>query len=206
MRFDFFPPAGLHSGSPVCRRGGDIFKQTPPDMTIPTKDWVSHKIEIRKTVNRGKGMFAAEKIVSGEELVVFGGEYTDAEGAKKAKSNGRLVMQWDDNLFSVEDRGDDLGYFINHSCDPNAWMKDAFTITAMRDIEIGEELTVDYVLWQADENYISKWECNCRSSGCRKRVTGKDWRSPELRERYKNHFSPLINKRIKSSQKEFAAM
>ncbi|MBI5356696.1 hypothetical protein HZB78_03715 [Candidatus Collierbacteria bacterium] len=75
-------------------------------------------------------------------------------------------------------------------------MKDAFTITAMRDIKIGEEITADYAIWEADENYISKWECNCGSAFCRQRVTGKDWRLPELQARYKNHFSPLINKRI----------
>ena len=28
-------------------------------------------------------------------------------------------MQWDENLFSVENRGEDKGYFINHSCEPN---------------------------------------------------------------------------------------
>ncbi len=174
----------------------DIFKQTPPVMNTTPKDWISPKIQIRETKDRGKGMFAVEKIISGEPLVIFGGEYTDAEGAKKARFNGKLVMQWDDNLFSVEDRGDDSGYFINHSCDPNTWMKDSFTIIAMRDIKVGEEVTADYVLWQADENYISKWECKCGSPLCRKRVTGKDWRFSELQERYNNHFSPLINKKI----------
>lgn len=165
---------------------------------MPVKDWVSSKIEIRKTAGKGKGAFAVGEIKAGEPLIIFGGEYTDSEGAKGARLAGKLVMQWDDNLFSVEDRGDDLGYFINHSCDPNAWMKDVFTIVAKRNIKIGEEITADYALWEADENYISKWECKCDSPICRKKVTGKDWRLPELQERYKNHFSPLINKRIKA--------
>ena len=141
-------------------------------------------------------MFTIEKIPAGEPLIVFGGEYVNTKEAKNAKANGKLVMQWGDDLFSIEDRGDDLGYFINHSCDPNTWMKDAFTITAMRNIKIGEEITTDYAIWEADENYISKWECNCGSTKCRRKVTGKDWRLFELQERYKNHFSPLINKRI----------
>ena len=172
-------------------------------MTRPQKDWISPKIGIRETSGKGKGMFAAEKIQAGETLVIFGGEYTDAKGAKQAKSLGKLVMQWDDNLFSVEDRGDSQGYFINHSCDPNIWMKDAFTITAMRPVNIGEEITADYAAWEADENYISKWECICGSINCRKKITGKDWKSPALQERYKNHFSPLINKRIKTAKAGF---
>ena len=165
-----------------------------------SKDWVNPKIQIKETGNRGKGMIVIEEISCGESLVIFGGEYTDAEEAKKARANGKLVVQWDDNLFSIEDRGDDLGYFINHSCDPNAWMKDAFTIIAMRNIKIGEELTADYAIWEADEDYISKWKCNCGSALCRKKITGKDWRQPELQARYINHFSPLINKRILSAK------
>jgi len=70
-------------------------------------------------------------------------------------------MQWNTNLFSVENRGDDSGYYINHSCDSNLWMKDAYTLIAKTDINRGEEITADYVLWEADEAYVSKWNCKC---------------------------------------------
>ncbi|MBI5356695.1 hypothetical protein HZB78_03710 [Candidatus Collierbacteria bacterium] len=66
-------------------------------MITPSKDWISPKIEIRKTSGKGKGMFALEKITSGEPLITFGGEYTDAKGAEKARAGGKLIMQWDDN-------------------------------------------------------------------------------------------------------------
>ena len=36
--------------------------------------------------------------------------------------------------------------FGNHSRDPNLWMGDEVTILARRDIDIGEELTIDYAL------------------------------------------------------------
>lgn len=170
---------------------------------IPKETWISPKIEIRDTPEKGKGMFAVQKILAGDELIIWGGEYTDAIGAEKAKVDGKLTMQWDDNLFSVENRGDDIGYFINHSCDSNTWMKDAFTLVAKTDIEIGSEITADYSLWEANENYISKWGCKCGASVCRKRVTGKDWMLPEIQARYKNHFSPLLNKRIEKLQKGF---
>jgi len=164
----------------------------------PQKTWICPKIEIRETPNKSKGMFAIENIYSGEELLVWGGEYTNAQGAREAKDSGKLCMQWDDDLFSVENRGDDVGYFINHSCDSNTWMIDAYTLVSNKDIKIDEEITADYSLWEANENYISKWECKCGSQDCRKRVTGKDWRNPILQEKYQNHFSPLINKRIAS--------
>ena len=167
----------------------------------PKEDWVSPKIEIKNTENRGKGMFAIEPILKGETVVIWGGNYVNKGQAEKARSEGMLVMQFDEDLFSVEDRGVNDAYFINHSCDPNVWMKDAFTLEAMRDIAPGEDLTADYVLWETDEDKISKWECRCGSINCRHQITGKDWQIPELQEKYKGHFLPLIEKRIEESNK-----
>src|SRR3989338_6834653 len=103
------------------------------------QDWINPKIEIREALEKGRGMFALEPIEEGEKILIWGGEYVNKNEAEKAKASGKLVVQWDENLFTIEDRGDDLGYFINHSCDPNAWMKDAFTIIAMLNIKIGEQ-------------------------------------------------------------------
>lgn len=170
-------------------------------MKIPSQTWVSPKIEIKKSPLDGKGMFAIKPIKSGEKVLVWGGrwgvDYVDKVNATKAEKEGKLVMQWDENLFSVEEKGDDDTYYINHSCDPNVWMQDTFTLVARTDIKEGEELTADYSLWEADKDFVSKWKCNCGSKLCRGRVTGKDWRIPELQKRYKGHFSPFINKRIK---------
>lgn len=162
----------------------------------PKEDWVNPKIEVKSTENRGKGMFAIEPILKGEAVVIWGGNYTNKEQAEKAKSEGKLVMQFDEDLFSVEDRQESDAYFINYSCEPNVWMKDTFTLEAMRDIFPGEELTADYVLWETDENKVSKWECSCGSVNCRHFITGKDWQRPELQEKYRGHFLPFIEKRI----------
>ena len=147
-------------------------------------------------------MFAKEYIAPGEVVVVWGGEFVGKEGAEKVQQKRNiLVMQLDDDLFSIEERGDDDTYFMNHSCDPNVWMKDAITLVARRDILRGEELTADYALWEGG-NYISQWNCVCGSSLCRKRITGQDWKIPLLQKRYKAHFSPLINKRINKIKQE----
>jgi SET domain-containing protein len=162
----------------------------------PKEDYINPKIEIKETLDRGKGMFATEQIPKGETVIIWGGNYFGKEEADKAKSEGKLVMQFDENLFSIEDRGESNTYFINHSCEPNVWMRNAFTLEAMINIEKGEELTTDYAMWENDENKISKWECKCGSPNCRHIVTGKDWKLKELQEKYKDHFLPLINKKI----------
>ncbi len=89
---------------------------------------------------------------------------------------------------------DDPSQFGNHSCDANLWMRDAVRIVARRNINQDEELTIDYALmivvpWQMD--------CGCGASACRATITGDDWQLPELQLRYKDHFSPFINERIR---------
>jgi len=162
---------------------------------IVRKTWISPKAEVRESKLEGKGLFAKKDIKAGEKVVVFGGNYTDKQGADKARKLGKLIMQWDEDLYSFEDRGDNASYFINHSCDSNLWMADAFTLIARRDIRQGEEITADYALWEADKNFVSCWNCNCGAKFCRGKVTGKDWQDPALQSRYKDHFSPLINRR-----------
>ena len=160
---------------------------------VSKKLWINPKIEIRNSSIGGRGVFALEKIGVEEDILTFGVDYIDKAEAEKI--DDKLVMQWDEKLFTAENRGDDETYFINHSCDSNAWMKDAFTLMARREILTGEEVTADYALWEANENYVSKWSCKCGSLKCRGRVTGQDWRRPDLQKMYHDHLSPLINKK-----------
>lgn len=164
----------------------------------PKEPWISAKVRLGVSSIHGIGMVATERISTGTPLVVFGGAYSNARDAARARAQGKLVMQWDEDLYSIEERGDDATYFINHSCDPNLWMLDAFTLAARRQLETDVELLADYALWEADEAFSSPWVCRCGTPECRGRVTGADWRSPELQERYAGHFSPLLNKRIRA--------
>ncbi len=158
--------------------------------------WLNPKIEVKASATAGVGMVAREPIQAGEKVLVFGGLYADAEGAQEAQKQGKGVMQWDEDLWSIEIESDDPVYAINHACHPNTWMQDAFTLIARTDIQPGSEVTADYALWEADEAYVSGWECHCGAPDCRGRITGKDWQSPRLQQDYKGHFSPLITKRI----------
>ena len=164
------------------------------------EDWTSPSVKIKQSKIGGKGLCAVKPVKKDDLVVVWSGTYVGAAVAKKAEKQGKLVMQWDDNLFSVEDRGEGSGYFVNHSCEPNLYMQGSYALVAMRDIAKGEELTADYALWESDGKYVSKWNCNCGSAQCREKITGDDWRLSELQARYKDHFSPLINKMIANSK------
>ena len=142
--------------------------------------------ELRGTEGKGEGIFATRSFKTGETVMV-----------------GRIEKVLDGNYSHASQIGENKYVLhagsiskVNHSCDPNMWMADAYTLITSRDIKSGEELTADYALWEADESYVSKWKCKCGSPLCRGRVTGVDWKKPDLQNRYKEHFSPLLNKRI----------
>ncbi len=120
--------------------------------------------------------------------------------AQKAKWEGKAVQQIDEDLWEVFDyatRNDDPSYNHNHSCDPNTWMQDEVTITARRNIKPKEELTIDYAMFELDESWVMPGECTCETTFCRHTITGKDWQRKDLQRRYKNHFSPYLNRKIK---------
>jgi SET domain-containing protein len=161
-----------------------------------TEDWVSPKIELRESPINGLGMFAKSPITSGETVVVWGGTFVETEEAERARAQGKIVMQLDDDVYSIEEPGEDSTYFMNHLCDPNVWMDDRVTLVSRRAIATDEELTVDYSLFEANQDGFMGWQCVCGSPQCRKRITGQDWRLLELQARYAGHFLPLIAKRI----------
>ena len=73
--------------------------------------------------------------------------------------------------------------------------QDEVTVVARRAIAAGEEITGDYAVWEAGDNYVLE-PCNCGTNLCRGRITGGDWRRPELQKRYAGHFLPYIERRI----------
>ena len=86
----------------------------------PEKSSLSSKVEILSSLLQGRGMFAKERIKAGEIVIIWGSDYVSKEEAMKAKSKeGKVVMQLDEDLFTVEERGDDQTYFINHSFYPH---------------------------------------------------------------------------------------
>ncbi|KAA3665523.1 MAG: SET domain-containing protein [Chloroflexi bacterium] len=166
----------------------------------PKDTWMSPKIHLVDSLIQGNGLQAIADIEPGETVLIWRTGYTDRAGAMAAQQQGKGIMQWDENVFSYDAGGDDEPYAINHSCDPNTWMADAYTITARRAINIGDEITIDYGLFEMREDFISSWTCQCGTENCRGHVTGNDWKVPQLQQRYAGHFSPLINGWIQSSR------
>lgn len=166
------------------------------------KSWVSEKLEMRNSSIHGMGVFAKAPITKGEIVIIWGGTIVSVDDFKQGLGLKNTNVGIDENLFLVTNNSDEMTIddFMNHSCEPNLWLKDEVTLIANRAIEQGEELTIDYAIELVDEDYIMKNPCYCKTNNCRNIITGKDWRLMELQNKYLNHFSPFILKRIKNLQ------
>jgi hypothetical protein len=62
----------------------------------------------------------------------------------------------------------------------------------------GEELTLDQGTWNfEDAGYTDNEDpCSCGAKDCRHNLTENDWKLPNVQERYKGHFHPMIQKMI----------
>jgi len=107
------------------------------------------------------------------------------------------AYQIGDNLFygptSFEEVG--IGELINHSCNPNAGFRSEIQLVAMRYILAGEQVTADYAMCMTTGDF-DNWECECGWESCRKKITGDDWKVPELQQKYRGCFQPYIKEKI----------
>ena len=167
-----------------------------------SQTWFDPRIENRRSAINGYGMFARELIREGETICIVGGmEMREAEfEAFQASHSKYNAIQIDEDLHLVEKPGitQTLEGSMNHSCDSNVWMDDEVTLVVRRDIMAGEEITVDYSLFTTQSGWTLDHSCLCRSSECRRHITGNDWKLKKVQETYRHHFSPFINQRIKA--------
>ncbi len=161
-------------------------------------NFYSPKVEKRTSGISGTGLFAREAVGKHEIVVVKGGHVmTTAERDAVDILLGPTEIQIADDLFigPVEMSEREAGMMhLNHSCAPNVGVWGDITFVAMRNIESGEELTLDYAMTDNEPNLMMN--CICGADSCRGRVTGLDWRERELQRKYAGYFSAYIQRKL----------
>ena len=143
---------------------------------------------------RYQGVFAIEPLSAGALICVWGGEVmTLTQLQTQPDLLQQLSIQVEEALYLVSTYPSP-GDRINHSCDPTAWLEGQIVLRARRAIKVGEQVTFDYAT--SDGSPYDEFDCDCGAASCRKRVTGNDWRIPDLQERYAGHFMPYLQRRI----------
>ena len=128
---------------------------------------------------KGKGVYAERRIEPGELVWEYAG------GEKWIKEIPRELWQHcfqvDYDRYVVPETGS-VGWFLNHSCEPNCVIMGRTKVVALRRIEPGEEVTFDYSTNVGWEGFTM--ECKCGKKTCRKTVRSYGFLSDELKGRY----------------------
>lgn len=161
-------------------------------------NWLTPKALIKKIENKGYGSFVVEKINQGEIVASFGGFVLEADKLTNF-SKDRVARSLQINLtkYLLSGKNPEPGDMLNHSCNPNCGAIGVSSIVAMRDIEIGEELTFDYSM--TDASIYDQFDCFCGSSNCRLKIDGNDWENLEIQKKYKGFFSDYVQLLINKS-------
>ena len=160
--------------------------------------WMNSKLEVRKTLKYGKGVFAKDDIKKDEALSIFGGYIITVEEELKLKNNSDGGLQISENfVISSGDYPDDSDFF-NHSCDPNAGFKGQIFLVAMRKIMKNEEITFDYamVLHRSKNCLPYRFKCLFKKNNCRKVIEDDDWKKEFLQKKYDGFFQYYLQNKI----------
>jgi SET domain-containing protein len=166
------------------------------------RSWVSPKVLLGDSRIQGRGVFARKEILKGEKLMEFGGETISRGQMDSGDYRIRSIWPVGRDAFialPISDPHVSLDEYLNHSCDANTWLDDEVTLTARRDIEPGEEITLDQGTWNIEDAYIEDREpCSCGAENCRGMLAEDDWKRADVQERYAGHFHPLIQALMKA--------
>ncbi len=114
----------------------------------------------------GHGVFAQRLIHAGEIILVFGGALIDfAETKRRGPRECMAIQVGLDRYIDTQPPG----VFANHSCAPNAGIRNDRDLVALRDIRPGEEIRYDYSTTMDEKSFTML--CRCGAPGCRGIVT-----------------------------------
>lgn len=165
---------------------------------------INRKI-VKRNISRGDyGLFVLEPIAKGELIyfedrtihhwddVLLRVEEVAVLTPQEFRVFWRFCTQIGINEFSgpltCESVEKDIGYFMNHSCDPSAWYIDDEAMEARRELAPGEEITYDYCTCDIHDQYF---ECQCGSPNCRRQLSAGDWKL--MKPVYGEHYLSYIN-------------
>jgi uncharacterized protein len=125
------------------------------------------KLVVKASGINGKGCFAAEALPARRKVgELLGERISHREAARRVAKGGKVrICQIDERSSIDASRGGDATAYINHSCDPNCYSRVTrghMLFFALRDIAVGEELTLDYTPSQHPGR-----RCTCGAANCR---------------------------------------
>jgi SET domain-containing protein len=162
-------------------------------------------IEVKKSGKTGFGAFAKKNFKKGSLVIdSVPGRIVHRKDAKYITPKSERWDYYDANHYYFMG---DPEYHINHSCNPNVYIKNK-NIYAMQDIKKGQEIFFDYSINALDfdnpihgVNFSWKMKCNCGSKNCRKIVEGNFFKLPKgLQKKYLPYLDNWFKKKFKNKR------
>ena len=127
----------------------------------------------------GRGVFAGRDFQEGEFLFGFTGPVISlAQAINKGDAEGNVLQIGPRTYIDLEPPG----VFANHSCEPNAGVRDLVSGYALRPIARGEEILYDYSTTMSEKRW--SMQCRCRTPSCRDMIGDFHDLPSELQGRY----------------------
>ncbi len=129
---------------------------------------LTYALESRKSKIDGKGTFALENIPPRKKLGNMGGKIISLRKARQlVETQKRIAMVefGDGRALDGSIDKNELN-FINHSCNPNTYMRVAYgkvEFYSLKKIKKGEELTCNY----GETHHDGKLKCRCGAPNCK---------------------------------------
>lgn len=127
--------------------------------------------EVKKTKEKGYGIFLKKEITKGTIIGDYLGKVIETSKYDlKNDKKGLYLMYYTDKAVIYPNLKKPGIHLLNHSCKPNCWIYTYSGHTlffAIRDIKVGEELTISYLLAPKDITCNPcTHDCRCGSKTC----------------------------------------
>ena len=127
--------------------------------------------KVKRSRIHGRGLFALSAIPARRKLGELGGEViTQREARRRARAAACImIVEFGDGTALDASRSGSHFRHVNHSCEPNAFMRlyrGRVEFYALRRVEAGDELTCDY----GETHHDGALACRCGSERCRGRL------------------------------------
>ncbi|MBV8831223.1 MAG: SET domain-containing protein-lysine N-methyltransferase [Acidobacteriaceae bacterium] len=131
-------------------------------------DYACFQITLAKSKIHRWGVYAQEFIPANRKVIEYRGEKINRRETKRRSLEREFTYLFTlDPYWTIDGAAGGSGAeYINHSCEPNLTsriVRGHILYMSLRDIQAGEELTVDYRF----DKKVEKVICRCGSASCR---------------------------------------
>ena len=140
---------------------------------------MNRKTYVNDSPISGIGIFARQSYRIAEPLFFLTGELVTRDQMMRMGEAGDVLIQVELENYVVPTKP---ALLLNHSCDPTIGIRDDFSFVALKYVQRGTELTLDYSTTMLERSWTM--DCHCDAPNCRSIIKDFDLIPPDVQQRY----------------------